>query len=94
MLLWLILGLILGVGILWLATRANFKLTWYEWVLAALALILILFSADNYLASQTELEPRAAGLLLLLFGLPGVVLVVLDAALVWLRLRKPKAAVK
>jgi len=94
MLLWLILGLVLGAGLLWLATRASLRFTWYEWLLAALALVLLLFTVQNYFASLTELEPRAAGFMLLLFGLPGLILVVVDSVLVWLRLRKPKVAAK
>jgi len=94
MLLWLILGLVLGAVLLWLATRASLRFTWYEWLLAALALVLLLFTVQNYFASLTELEPRAAGFMLLLFGLPGLILVVVDSVLVWLRLRKPKVAAK
>ncbi len=86
--LWLILGLLLGAGIYWLATQATFKLTWYEWVLAVLAVILILFTIQNYSASMTELEPRAAGTMLWLFGLPGVILGVIAGVLVWWRSRK------
>ncbi len=92
MTLWLILGLLVGAAAFWLATRPNFKLTWYEWVLAALAVILVLFSLQNYLASQAELEPRAAGLMLMLFTLPGMILAAVDAVLVLVRLKRAKAA--
>jgi uncharacterized integral membrane protein len=88
MTLWIILGVLIGVGFYWLATRTSFNLTWYEWVMAVLSIILILFAIQNYGASQTELEPRAAGFLLLIFGLPGVILGVIPAVLAWRRTRK------
>lgn len=88
---WLIIGLILGVFFFWLATAAKFKLTWYEWILTVLAVILALYAIQNYSASLVELEPRAAGILLALFGLPAVILALVDGLLVWNRLRKAPA---
>jgi uncharacterized integral membrane protein len=86
--LWLILGLLLGAGIYWLASRTSFGLSWYEWVLAVLGVILIMFAIQNYGASQVELEPRAAGIMLWLFALPGLILGVVAGVLAWLRLHK------
>jgi len=85
---WLILGLLLGAGIYWLATQSKFKLTWYEWVLGVIGIILILFTIQNYFASVAELEPRAAGFMVLLFGLPGLILLVLAGILAWLKNRR------
>ena len=85
---WLILGLLFGAGFFWLATRPNFKLRWYEWILAALGVILILFAIQNYQASMVELEPRAASILLWMFGLPGLILAVVAGVLAWMRNRK------
>jgi hypothetical protein len=93
--LWLILGLLLGALFTWMAFRANFKLTWYEWILVALATILALFAIQNYTASLTELESRAANFLLMMFGLPAVVLAALAAGLAAFRvMRGKKAAVQ
>lgn len=89
--LWLILGLVLGGFFVWIATRSSFKLTWYEWILVALATILALFAIQNYTASLTELEPRAASFLLLMFGAPAVVLAAIAAGLAFLRVRGKKA---
>ncbi|KAA3657847.1 MAG: dehalogenase [Chloroflexi bacterium] len=85
---WLILGLLFGAVFFWLATRPNFKLRWYEWILAVLGVILILFAIQNYQASIVELEPRAASILLWMFGLPGLILAVVAGVLAWMRNRK------
>lgn len=84
--LWLFLGVVVGVGFFLAATKM--KLTWYEWVLAVLGTILILFAIQNYAASQAEVEARAAGMLLLIFGLPGVILAALGFVLPWMRAKK------
>ena len=87
---WLITGLVLGVFFYWIATRENFKLVWYEWILAILGFILILYSIQNYSASLVELEPRAAGLLPMIFGIPGLIFALLGFGLPMLRNRKPQ----
>ncbi|MFZ5908470.1 MAG: dehalogenase [Chloroflexota bacterium] len=84
--LWLILGAVVGIGFFLAATKM--KLTWYEWVLAVLGTILILFAVQNYSASRLALETRAAGLLLLMFGLPGALLAAAGFVLPWMRARK------
>ena len=84
--LWLVLGVVVGIGFFLAATKM--KLTWYEWVLAVLGIILVLFAIQNYSASQVELESRAAGFLLLIFGLPGVILAALGFVLPFMRSKK------
>ncbi len=89
MTLWIILGVILGVTFYFFATNnMNFKFTWYEWVMVVLSVLLVMFAVQNFQASQSEIESRAAGYFLLMFGLPGLILGVLPVVLVWLRLRK------
>ncbi len=89
---WLIAGLVLGAAIFWLATGGKVKLTWYEWVLGILGIILILFALQNYSASQVALEPKAGGLLLLIFGLPGLIFAAIAGVLAFLRSRKQEEA--
>ncbi len=86
--LWLIIGLVLGAAVYWLVTTEKVKLTWYEWVLALLGVILLLIAIQNYSASQVELEPRAGGFLLLLIGLPGLILAAVAGVLAFLRAKK------
>ena len=89
---WLFFGLVLGAFFFWLATQKKFGFTWYEWVLAILAAILALFAIQNYSTSIVELEPRAAGFLLLIFGLPALIFAIVDVVLVWMRQRKHETA--
>lgn len=85
--LWLILGLLIGAGAFWLATRGNLNVRWYEWLVAILAVLLALFAIQNYASSLAENEPRAAGILLAMFGLPALILGIVAGVLVWLRKR-------
>ena len=41
-------------------------------ILCALALLLLLFTVQNFFNSQAELEPKAANMFLLVAGLPGL----------------------
>jgi hypothetical protein len=74
---WLIIGLIVGAAILalsvWLRNK-GINLTWYEWLIGAVGLILLLFTVQNFLGSQAELEPNAAYMFLLVTGLPALIL--------------------
>jgi uncharacterized membrane protein len=87
---WLILGAVIAIGLYFAATKLS--LTWYEWILAGLGLILILFSIQNYVAYGVELESRAQGMFLLVFGLPGLVLAVIGFVLPYLRMSKMSKA--
>ena len=80
--LWLIVGLILGIVLAYLvgASRSgSVSVRWYQWLLGALAVALYLLAIQNYLALQDELEPALATFTLLAFGLPALV----ATALVW-----------
>lgn len=92
--LWLILGLIIGVGgwwfVAWIKAR-QIRLTWYEWLLAALGVIFALLAIQNFTASFAELEPQAAWILLALFGVPAVIFGVAAWFLVWRRQKQVQA---
>jgi hypothetical protein len=87
MTLWLFLGIVVGASFFWFATQSPLKMKWYEWILAVLSAILVLFAIQNFVLSQTELEPRAANYLALLFGLPGVIIGLIPLYLGWRRMR-------
>lgn len=77
---WFIFGMIIGAGILTvvLTVRARkIRVRWYEWLMGAVALILALLILQNFLASYTEHEPRAAWMGLLFMGIPCAVLGIL-----------------
>jgi TRAP-type uncharacterized transport system fused permease subunit len=78
---WLFIGLLTGIVLLLLAFWSRSKkvgIAWYEWLLAILGLALLLFTFQNYRASVAEFEPTAPGMFLLVFGLPGLVLLVIS----------------
>ncbi|HEX9075346.1 MAG TPA: dehalogenase [Anaerolineae bacterium] len=85
--LWLLVGLIVGIGAYWLVSRLrarNVNVTWYEWALVVIAVILALLAIQNFEASIAELETQAAWILLALFGVPAVV----AAAVAWLLVQR------
>ncbi len=86
--LFLIAGLIIGAGLIGLelwTRNQNIVVTWYDRLIGAIGLLLILFTIQNYFGSLAELEPTAANLFLLISGLPGVILAAVAAALIWRR---------
>ena len=88
---WLIIGFIVGAAILGLAMWLRGKglnLTWYEWLIGAVGLILLLFTIQNFFGSQAELESNAANIFLLVTGLPALILL----AVAWqLAVRRTKS---
>lgn len=76
---WLLVGLILGAiifGLVNLMRNKNFSLTWYEWLIGAIGLLLLLFTFQNFFGSFIENQPDAAWMFLLVTGLPGLVLLI------------------
>jgi quinol-cytochrome oxidoreductase complex cytochrome b subunit len=83
---WFFIGLVVGVGVLLLAfwlRNKKVKISWYEWVLAAIGLLFISFGIQNYVGSSTRYEQSAPGMFLLMFGVPGLVLIALTVILIW-----------
>ena len=91
---WLIIGLLLGAGVvlgaLWMRSRAV-RTAWYEWVLAACGILLVMFAVENARTFSAEFETTAAARSMLIFGLPGVMLIIIAAGLVFWRYRKVTA---
>jgi hypothetical protein len=74
---WFLIGLILGALLLGLATwmrRKNISLTWYEWLIGIVGLVLLVFTIQNFVGSIAELESSAAWMFLLVVGLPALIL--------------------
>jgi uncharacterized membrane protein len=83
--LWLIIGLLVGasvVGLAWFTQARGIRLKWYEWLIAAVVAVLAMLAIQNFDGSLQEFEPEAAWLLLGLFGVPAVVLAAIDWFLV------------
>ncbi len=90
---WLLLGIVIGAGllllILWLRIR-GISLKWYEYLLGFIGLVLLIFTLQNYEASVAELEPIAPTMFLLVFGIPGLIFLLITAFLVWFRWQRAK----
>jgi len=84
--LWMIVGLVIGVGGYWLVVTVRaqkIRVVWYDWLIGALALVLALLALQNFFGSLEELEPQAAWMLLLMFGVPALLLAGVTGFLVW-----------
>lgn len=93
--LWLIIGLIVGVGGYWLVTTLyarDIRVMWYEWLIALSAVVLALLAIQNFVGSLEELEPQAAWMTLVMFGVPALVLAGIAAFLVRRRQQPAKPA--
>ena len=88
--LWLILGLVVGAGVLAVALWSNNRgvsIKWYDWVIGVIGLLLLLFTIQNFFGSNAELEPTAANLFLLVTGLPAIILMAVAWQLITRRSR-------
>jgi len=81
---WFLVALILGAAIggllLWMRSR-SMSLTWYEWVIGVMGLLMVLFGVQNYFGSVAEVEISAAPMYLLVVALPGLILLVVAGLL-------------
>ncbi len=74
---WLIIGLVAGAAVLGLVLwmrNMDVSVKWYEWLIGALGLVLLLFTIQNFTGSLVELESTAANMFLLVSGLPAIIL--------------------
>ena len=85
---WFIAALIVGGGLIglemWVRNK-NIPVTWYDRLIGAVGILLLLFAIQNYFGFIAELEPTAPGLVLLVMGLPSLILVAVAGLLVWRR---------
>ena len=90
---WFISGAIIFGSLVWLffwTHNHKISIPWYGWIIGGLGIIVLFFAVQNFWSGLTEFENRAAWLFLLLFGLPGILLIALAARLT---LNKNKAKV-
>ncbi len=91
---WLIIGIVIGVGLAYLVSASwsgKMRIRWYQWLLAVVAVVFLLLAIQNYFALLDELQPKMANFALIAFGLPGVISAVLAVALPLLFGRKSKS---
>ena len=89
---WFIIALVVGVAltalVFWLRNR-SIGVKWYEWLIGAVGLILLLFAIQNSVtAALIEWEQSAAWMFVLLTGVPAVILL----ALAWILARRRHSA--
>lgn len=71
------LAFVAGIAVIvWLLAR-KVSLKWFNWVLGLIGWGLLLLALQNYGASVLEAEPKAAAILLAIFGVPGLILLLL-----------------
>lgn len=87
---WLIVALIIGSGVTALVfslRNRDIAVKWYDWLIGAVGVLLLLAAVQNYIGSMAELYPTAGWLGLLIFGVPGLILLALTWQLVARRQR-------
>jgi hypothetical protein len=72
--------------VLWLRGK-DITVKWYEWLIGAIGLLLLLFTIQNFAGSLVELESTAANMFLLVTGLPALILLAVAWQLVARRQR-------
>ena len=81
---WFLYGLVVGAVtlrlVIW-AQAGDIVAAWYAWPLLGITVILGALTAQHFLASHREMEPRAAWLGLLFMGVPTLII---TAALIWM----------
>jgi cytochrome b subunit of formate dehydrogenase len=85
---WFIVALVVGIGVaslvFWTRSR-GIKISWYEWLIGIVGLLLLLFTIQNYFGSVAEFESAAAGKFWIITGIPAIVLVLIAGVLSWRR---------
>lgn len=87
---WLIIGLIVGVGVFMLLLRLRNRsivVSWYEWLIGAVGLLLIVGAIQHYMGSLVEGFPEPGLMGALAFGLPGLILLAVTWQLIARRQR-------
>ena len=82
-------GLLIG-GLVWLVLwirSANISVKWYEWLIGAIGLLIMIGAAENFFAAFKEFESGAAWKYLLVLGLPALILLAVAVQLVMRRNR-------
>ncbi|MCK4790109.1 MAG: hypothetical protein KAV87_40600 [Desulfobacteraceae bacterium] len=74
---WFLFGLIMGAGVMrlivWLQAQ-NMLVSWYVWLMGAMALFLATLTVQHFFASLNEAEPKAAWMGVLIMGVPTLIL--------------------
>ena len=86
LLLTFLLGGAISALVLWMRHK-EITAKWYEWLLGVAGLGLLVFAVQHYFGSQAELYSTAAGLGLVFFGIPALIILAVAWQLVARRQR-------
>ena len=82
---WFIAALVIGAAVttlvFWLRSR-DIKVAWYEWLIGAIGLLLLVFAIQNFVGAGLEAESDAATKYLGIVGVPALVLMAVSVSLV------------
>ena len=85
---WFIAALVIGAALttlfFWLRSR-DIKVAWYEWLIGAIGLLLLLFAIQNFIGAGLEAESDVGSKFLGMVGVPALVLMALATSMVWRR---------
>lgn len=82
----LFLGVAIGLAAMW-AVHKDISVKWYEWILGAVTIVLLIITVQHYFGSLNEFEPKAAWMGALILGLLAIVFGAVTFQLVWRRNR-------
>ena len=68
-------------ALVFLVIKQGTSVRWYEWLIGAFGIALLIFTIQNFLSSFAENEPSAAWLFWLVLGLPSLILLAIPAIL-------------
>lgn len=87
---WFVFGIVVGGGMmaLWFAMKEKITFKWYEYLLTALAVLILGFMMQTFWSSFQEFEAQAAWMSLLFMGLPLIIIAVITVRSVQQRLPK------
>ncbi len=87
---WFVIALIAGAAIavlVLLLRNQNIRVSWYEWLIGIVGLLILLFTIQTYIGFNAEAASDAAGTALWVMGLPAIILMGVAAFLAWRRNR-------
>ena len=85
---WFIVGTIFGVALLalfWWMRSKNIKVSWYEYLIGGIGLLLLLFTIQNWVGAIRENEAASTMWYLLILGVPSLVLLLVAGSMAWRR---------
>ena len=87
---WFVVALIVGAAVaamVLLLRSRDIRVSWYEWLIGILGLLLLLFTIQTYGGFSAEAADDAASTILWMVGIPSVVLIGIAVFLGWRRNR-------